>query len=255
MIPEDRRREILALLEERGYLGVEELAAKLYVSLPTVRRDLAALAEEGSVRRVHGGASRVDTASFDWPFDLRHRIHLEEKRAIGRLAASLVEDGDHVFIDCGATCLFMARALDPSLSFTALSNCVPTLQALTSFRGVTAECPGGNFLPAHAGVFGSDAAAYVRRRRARIYFASADGLGSHGGVSLRSRLDMEVKRAMRDQAQTMALLLDSSKSGVDCYYRMFDLDEIDILVTDALPPPDLMEALGQAGTRVLTPAP
>ena len=52
MVPQERKNQILALLDSQGYMTVEELAERVFVSVPTIRRDLAALAEEGSVRRV-----------------------------------------------------------------------------------------------------------------------------------------------------------------------------------------------------------
>ena len=92
MIPQERRKQILSLLSSHGYMTVEELAERIYVSVPTIRRDLAALAEEGSVRRVHGGASHVSREAFEWPFDLRDRVNLPEKRVIGSLAAKLASE-------------------------------------------------------------------------------------------------------------------------------------------------------------------
>ena len=107
MIPQERKQQILVLLSAEGYMTVEDLAERVYVSVPTIRRDLAALAEEGSIRRVHGGASHVSRESYEWPFDLRDRVNLPEKSVIGKLAAKLVKDGDHIFIDSGSTCHFM----------------------------------------------------------------------------------------------------------------------------------------------------
>lgn len=52
MIPKDRKNQILTLLETHGYMTVEQLAQNIYVSIPTIRRDLSALAKEGMVRRV-----------------------------------------------------------------------------------------------------------------------------------------------------------------------------------------------------------
>ena len=77
MIPDERRKQILELLNEKGYISVEELSQKLYVSLPTIRRDLTLLEKEGSVLRTHGGASFNKPDSFAEPFDLRKKKNLE----------------------------------------------------------------------------------------------------------------------------------------------------------------------------------
>ena len=57
MGPEQRRDRIVDLLRERERVSVEFLAAELAASPETLRRDLAALANRGLIRKYHGGAS------------------------------------------------------------------------------------------------------------------------------------------------------------------------------------------------------
>ena len=95
---EDRKSEIIKLLSTRGYMTVEELSELLYVSGPTVRRCLQSLAEEGRIKRVHGGASYIGRDSYEWTLDMRSRVNPQEKRVIGKLAAELVGEGNHIFL-------------------------------------------------------------------------------------------------------------------------------------------------------------
>ena len=67
MIPDERRKEILELLDEKGYVSVKDLSQRLYVSLPTIRRDLTLLEREGYVLRTHGGASPVSYTHLTLP--------------------------------------------------------------------------------------------------------------------------------------------------------------------------------------------
>ena len=90
MIPDERRKEILELLDEKGYVSVKDLSQRLYVSLPTIRRDLTLLEREGYVLRTHGGASLSISDSFVEPFALRKKTNLEAKKYIGKIAASLI---------------------------------------------------------------------------------------------------------------------------------------------------------------------
>ena len=76
MIPDERRKEILELLDEKGYVSVKDLSQRLYVSLPTIRRDLTLLEREGYVLRTHGGASLSISDSFVEPFALRKKTNL-----------------------------------------------------------------------------------------------------------------------------------------------------------------------------------
>lgn len=232
MIPKERRDQILALLENHGYMTVEQLAENIYVSVPTIRRDLNALAKEGSVRRVHGGASHINTEYLEWPFDQRNRVHLEEKRRIGKIAAQMVEDGDHIFIDSGSTCYSMVRYLDPGLKITALTNCIPTLQELSKKSKITVECPCGEYISSLVSVTGTESAEYIKTRHARIYFASVSGIDAEVGFSDRTNLVTPIKQAMQKSADKTYLLLDHSKVFQKNYYRVFDFCDVDGIVTD-----------------------
>ncbi|PFG19073.1 substrate-binding domain-containing protein [Serinibacter salmoneus] len=58
-----RRAEVLAAVQERGTIRVTDLARELGVTAVTVRRDVSALAAQGLVRRVHGGAAALERAA------------------------------------------------------------------------------------------------------------------------------------------------------------------------------------------------
>ena len=50
MIPKERQDAILETLNNKGYISVEELSKKLYVSLATIRRDLNELEKNGFLK-------------------------------------------------------------------------------------------------------------------------------------------------------------------------------------------------------------
>src|ERR1039458_485464 len=57
-IRDSRLRSIVAVIDDNGAVGVEDLAELLGVSTATIRRDLARLADQGVITRSHGGAIR-----------------------------------------------------------------------------------------------------------------------------------------------------------------------------------------------------
>ncbi|HMB06581.1 MAG TPA: DeoR family transcriptional regulator [Isosphaeraceae bacterium] len=74
----------------------------LGVSGSTVRRDLEALDQAGSVKRTHGGA--VYSSEMRALPALEDRLTTAaEKRAIGRATAALLDDGDMVLLGGGTT--------------------------------------------------------------------------------------------------------------------------------------------------------
>lgn len=253
MVPEDRKKQILELLEDRGYLTVEEIARSLYISPPTVRRDLKAMDEEGIIRRTHGGASHINSERKEFPFDLRNRTCIEEKRLIGRMAAELIKDNDHLFIDTGSSCYAMVEALPADIGLTVLTNCIPTLQALSRRPRLILECPCGRYNPQHRSICGAEASHFIHTRHAHYYIASATGISVQNGVNLLSDMDLEVKRAMMSQADQTVLLMDHSKIGKCYYYKAFDISAVDTLITDRGLPEDLARVCKENGVRVITP--
>lgn len=232
MIPEERRKQILDLVGCIGYLSVSELARKLYVSEPTVRRDLVFLEQEGSIKRTHGGASFIANGSFVWPFDLRRRVNLDEKNYIGRLAAHLVQDGDHIFIDSGSTAYCFAKELDPAIKLTVMTNCIPIAQILAEHATKTVELPCGCYDPRDASIHGEEAISSIERRWAKYFFVSTGSFSAEKGFIGFDSQGMPAKHAFHQHAEKTVLLMDHSKTMQDGYYRVFDWKEIDILVTD-----------------------
>lgn len=239
MVPEERRKQILDTLESRGYMTVEELARALFVSVPTVRRDLTALERENSVRRTHGGATYVDSRSRLWPLELRSHVQSEAKRRIGRLAAGLVQDGDMIFIDSSSTSLCLAEALRTRKTLKVVTNSLPVAQLLGEAEGVDVELPGGYYHHQSGSVFGDDACDFIARRFAKYSFISCAALDVNSGATNMSRLDISVKHAFQRQAQRLVLLADHTKIGVTKLYQVFSMREIDILVTDRPLPEDV----------------
>src|SRR2546430_17250798 len=97
---ESRRERISQLVEANGRASVAQLSQLLSVSEATVRKDLAVLESEGRLLRTHGGATvgRSQGAGMrsrdELAFEVRRRLQVAQKTAIGRAAAGPANDGD-----------------------------------------------------------------------------------------------------------------------------------------------------------------
>ena len=143
MVPEERKQQILTLLERKRYVTVEEFSKELFVSLPTVRRDLAALEQEGALTRTHGGASYNQAGTAVAPFILREKNNYEEKQIIGNIAAGLIENGDTLFISSSSTTLAMVRQLSPELHMQVLTNGMTMAQVIGQNPNANVYIPAG----------------------------------------------------------------------------------------------------------------
>ena len=112
MIPFQRRHLLIDELSKSDVVSLSQLCNALgNVSESTVRRDLRVLEDDGMVEVLRGGAARLVTGSFDTPVYVRKTVHESEKERIARKAASLVQDGDTIYIDVGTTTLRMVKYL------------------------------------------------------------------------------------------------------------------------------------------------
>ncbi|MBR4335383.1 MAG: DeoR/GlpR transcriptional regulator, partial [Clostridia bacterium] len=127
----ERQREILRLAEENGYVKVDYLARRLHISESSIRRDLLSLEANGEIRRTYGGAEPTRGGSRLIPYDLRARQNEGQKRTVANLAASLVSDGDVVFLDGSTTAYYLVDHLSRLHGVTVVTNGLAAALALS----------------------------------------------------------------------------------------------------------------------------
>ena len=143
----DREEKILSALLEKDHMTTQELAAKLFVSQPTLRRDLVKLEQKGRIIRTHGGAQLVkQSADEKIPFFLREQEQNDAKSIIAQRAVRFIRDGNIIMLD-GST---SAYNIVPHLS--AFKNLIViTSSAKSSFllgrMGINNICTGGRMIP------------------------------------------------------------------------------------------------------------
>ena len=169
-----RQTHILQTLDTTGSVGVGELAERFGVSRETIRRDLKALAETGRVNIVHGGAA--GGATSEPSLAARNARNSAGKAAIGRTAASFVEDGMMIVIDSGSTTSMLAAALGGRSDLSqlqVLTNSLPIASALCRARGVRVTMLGGEIDANDEAAFGLDAIAALAHFRVDMAFVGA----------------------------------------------------------------------------------
>lgn len=235
MVPGERKQQILALLERKRYVTVEELSTELFVSLPTVRRDLAALEQEGALTRTHGGASYNQAGTQVAPFILREKNNYEEKQIIGNIAAGLIENGDTLFISSSSTTLAMVRQLSPDLHMQVLTNGMTMAQVIGQYPNANVYIPAGHYTYEDDGIYGPDVVESVSKRFAKYGFICCDGVDMEHGLTVNRDTELFLERAFRKNCEKLVLLVDHTKFDTHFFYQSMELSEVDILVTDQDP--------------------
>ncbi len=248
MLAEKRRQLISQRLRERGTVTTEELAADFDVSYMTIWRDLTVLENAGLLRRVRGGAVRVDNEPVVEPFFAEKRaLHAREKEAIARYAAqTFVTDNDIIILEAGTTVSAMVKYLDQR-NLTLITNGLATInEAAPSVPDLTVMCCGGILRDVSYTFVGPQAEQFFRNVCASTLFLGASGLAFPEGITDPSPLEIQVKQAMAASAGRVVLLLDSSKFGVRSLSPILPLEQVAVLVTDnGAPEADLVRLRAQ----------
>jgi DeoR/GlpR family transcriptional regulator of sugar metabolism len=248
-----RRRDMLQLIERGHGATVGQLARYYGVATVTVHRDLEALAQEGAIERVRGGARAVSPQPpVQSDFARRHRSSRAAKERIARRAARLVSEGMTVFLDSSTTCLAVAAELaraEPAPGITVVTNSpaiayelkAPTMHIIVTPGEVDQDLMliGGRWT-----------VEFVRRIQFELAFISGAGLTLDHGLATRQRNIADVLHAVRDVARRTVALVDSSKFGVSSLLSIAPATELDEIIVDDNLPADILTAYSRAGVSL-----
>lgn len=249
MLTAERRNHVLLQVRGRGKVQVNELARELGVSAMTVRRDLAWLERAGLVRRTHGGAVDPRLLAQEVPLRRKSARNLEEKRALGRVAASLLRAGETLALDAGSTVLEAARALD-ARPLTVVTNDLVTALELADRPGITLYCTGGQVRPHVYSLQGSQAEGFLAEVQVHVAFLGADGVEPDQGIFTTNLEKVAVKRAMIRAASRSYVLVDATKLGARGFARVAAASEVTGVITTDRAPDRVVQALREMGLEV-----
>jgi DeoR/GlpR family transcriptional regulator of sugar metabolism len=247
LLPAQRRQLILRTVRGSRGAGVVELAQRLDVSEMTVRRDLAHLAREGKLIRVHGGALSVREEP---PFAETAVERLAEKERIGRAAAGLVRDGQTIMIDIGTTTLQLARQLRHR-ELTVITSSLAVLEELEPCDGIELIALGGLVRRNYRSLVGVLAEDMLRQLTADISFLGASGIRPDLSIMDTTMVEVPIKRGMIAAADRVVLLTDAAKFSMAGTVRVCGADELHALVTDAPGDDPAVRRLARAGVEVV----
>lgn len=243
-----RHTEILRILNEEGNVTIAALAARLGVSLETVRRDVKPLTENGSVVRMHGAVGLAGQ-SGEAPFQRRMRENAEAKQAIARHMAKTVRNGDSIMLDTGTTTSFVARELLGHRDLTVVTNSSDIARILAPVAGNRVFLAGGEVRSDSGAAFGASAVEFISRFSVKHAVISAGAL-SVAGVMDYELAEREFARTVLSCGEHRIVVTDHSKFTRRGLVHVCGLDSIDELVTDSAPPEDIAAALEAEGVTL-----
>jgi DeoR/GlpR family transcriptional regulator of sugar metabolism len=232
LIPSQRRERIQAYLTLHNIVASAELCKLLGVSEATIRRDLEWLENEGFLERTHGGAMLSQRVQYELQYIQRVKSQAEEKRQIGMIAASMVEDGDIVFLNSGTTTTQVIRHIPSSAEVTLVTNNVSACLELNE-NGFEVLLLGGSYHPTSQAASGRFAIDNLNRIYATKAILAVDGLSIKYGCTVPTNSEAEINQLMIQRNRgPLIVVADHSKWGVVSNFEIARIDQVQTLVTD-----------------------
>lgn len=251
LIPAQRRERIQEYLAIHKIVPSTELSALLEVSEATIRRDLEWLENDGILVRTHGGAILNQRLQLEPEYQLRAQHNIVEKRLIGATAASLIEEGNIVFINSGTTTTEVIRNIRSGAEITVITNNLSAAVEVGE-AGFEILLLGGSFQPKSNSVAGRFAIENLGQIYANQAFIGVDGISLKHGFTVPSNAEAEVIRVMLERTNgTLSVVADHSKWGVVSNFQIARIDQVHRLITDGKLGAIAREALTSRGVEVL----
>lgn len=235
MLTEERAEIILDLVDRQGSVSVQELVEKLGTSESTIRRDITALADDRKIIKARGGALSLKTkySNTDYEMSKRRNMNVAEKRAIGKYAASLVKDGDLVYVDAGTTTEFLIESIEEGIDAVFVTNAVSHAIVLSK-KGYTAYILGGRLKGVTEAIVGSGAAMALSVYNFTKGFFGTNGITRKSGLSTPDISEAALKTAALGRCKERYVLADSSKFNIISQITFGNLSDVTV-ITEKVP--------------------
>ncbi|HEY3927512.1 MAG TPA: transcriptional repressor AgaR [Candidatus Koribacter sp.] len=249
-LTDERRQEILTIVQREGRALVIELAEQFATSAITIRKDLEFLQNRGLIQRTHGGALPVRANTLTDPsLQEKDKQHHREKLRIATAALRMVKEGQCVILDSGSTTTAIARALREFRELTVITNAV-NIAAELAGTTIDVILTGGTLRKNSFSLVGPQAEDTLREINADILFLGVDGFDTKVGLTTPNVLEARVNRAMAHAARKVVAVCDASKFGRRSLAVIVPPDGIHEVITDKRVPRDTVTELREAGIEV-----
>ncbi|MDE4542839.1 MULTISPECIES: DeoR/GlpR family DNA-binding transcription regulator [unclassified Thermoanaerobacterium] len=250
MFGEERRMKIAEILSKDKSITVSELSEILGVSESTIRRDLKMLEIDGFIQRTHGGAILNTHTHYEPSFVEKEDYELPSKMQIGKMAASLIEEGDSVILDAGTTTLMIAKSLQ-DIHLTVVTNSPIIAIELSNRNNIELIVTGGIERLNTKALVGPIAEMVIRNFKVDKAFIGANAISYENGLMTPDIIEANTKKAMIDVSNEVYAVVDHTKFGKKSFVKFADISDITAIITDDELDYEIVRKYEQANVDVL----
>lgn len=238
----ERERAILEILLQQKKVTVKELADRLYISEPSIRRDLVALEKRHLLKRVYGGAVLLDndTANQKIPFLIRELEQSNAKVVIAKKASALVNEGSVIFLDASSSAYNMIPFLATKKDLLIITNGLKTQMKLAEYN-IRTISTGGQLLNNCFALVGEEAYKTIERFNADFCFFSCRGLSDDGELTDFSESENYIRNKMIEHSNASYLLCNSNKISAKYFHHLCYASQLTGIISDCVPPENLKQ--------------
>lgn len=227
-----RHKDLLELLNRRGYATIEELAQHFSVTPQTMRKDINTLACAGKVQRFHGGVG-MPPSTENILYEQRKQLYLQEKKSIAKLVAQHIPDGASVCINIGTTTEEVAHALLSHKNLRILTNNLNVAVICARNPSFDVVIAGGNVRHHDHGVTGPNAENFIREFRVDYGIVGISGIDEQGNMLDFDYREVSVARTIITCSRRVFLVTDNSKFGRPAMVRVAHVGDIEAVFSNA----------------------
>ncbi|EUJ41908.1 DeoR/GlpR family DNA-binding transcription regulator [Brochothrix campestris] len=234
-----RAKRLVALnyyIQQRKSVSLDELCSHFKVSKNTIRRDINLIIANGTIEKVYGGVKSLVNSELV-TFEHRHITNHDSKEAIATTAASLIEDGDFIFIDSGTTTVGLIEQLPPTIQLTILTNSLDIINVGATFQNIRLLLVGNTYKAETRSFVGLNMTRMISKYNITKAFMAASAVSIENGLTNSDLMEYDIKRTIVSRATTTYLLADYSKFNKATLLTYADFEEINVLITDKPLPP------------------
>jgi DeoR family transcriptional regulator, glycerol-3-phosphate regulon repressor len=250
MAQQTRQEKIVALVQDQGYMTIDELAAHFKVTPQTIRRDINILAEQNQIRRHHGGAS-YDSSTTNVSYAKRQVLQPQAKAQIAARIAAEIPDYASLFINIGTTTETVARALLNHKGLQVITNNLNVATILSSKEDFTVIVAGGRIRSRDGGIMGEATMDFIGQFRVDYGIIGISGIDpSDGSLLDYDYQEVRVAQSIIHNSRTVFLAADHAKFGRNAVVRLGNITQVDRLFTDQLPPANIRKLLDENDVKL-----
>ena len=251
MTKEERHALIMDMLIQQNSILVTDLSERLQVSSVTIRKDLTELERAKKLYRSHGRAILINPYINNRNVNVKEKLCIDEKRIIGKVAASMITHDDSILIASGTTVHALARSIEADHKLTVITASLQVSELLSGQENIDIIQLGGMLRHSSLSVVGNYAESILSNFFCSKLFLGVDGIDLDFGITTTDMREANLNQEMMSKAQKTIVLADSSKFGRRGFSKIADMDEIDLIITDTNVQPTVAKRIEEMGIDLI----